>query len=255
MLVVTGIGMRGAREEALLRRATAFFGTAIPVEQHRYGVFRSGAIFRWCQRIATRRLAGRLRLPPDSSAGTPPDIVAHSFGAWLVGEALRQNPDLRVGRLILIGSVLPPDFDWGSLIRQGRVEAVLNHYGLRDRWVWASEYFIPSSGPSGLRGCAPCAGVVNRAEAAFRHTTFFDEPTIDTVYRELWQPFLTLPQAALDKLGNVSAPPQWKPAPWLLKANLPRAAFVLAGLAGGVALVLGVAWVLRWLVGVLWLSS
>jgi pimeloyl-ACP methyl ester carboxylesterase len=247
LLVVTGVGLRGRREDALLARAASIFDGSVPVVHHRYGVFRSGALFRWCQRIATARLAERIR----SFAGTgPPDVLAHSFGAWLVGQALRDNPDLRVGRVVLAGSVLRPDFDWGSLIRVGRVEAMLNHCGQRDLWAWASEYFIPDSGPSGRRGCMAEHGVVNHAAPGFRHRTYFAARRIDEVHQELWQPFLTFPEDELGRLGNRAGDEGWRPPPWLLRANLARAVVILAAAVGILAAAVGAVVLALWLAAV-----
>jgi acyl phosphate:glycerol-3-phosphate acyltransferase len=230
LLVVTGAGLRGARERELVRRLGDCYGEPVPVEVHHYGVFRSGALFRWCQRIATRRLARRLR---DGAARGQPDIVAHSFGAWLVGHALAGDADLRVGRVILVGSVLRPDFDWGPLIAGGRVEAVLNHHGRRDLWARASHYFIPDSGPSGHRGFAGIA-VVNHPAPGFGHTTFFEPDAMDEIHPALWRPFLTRPVPTCAPTGA-----EWRPAPWVLR-TLPRVAIVLAAMAGVAALGAGV---------------
>ena len=168
VLIVTGVGMRGVLEDDLRKRVEEMFTPAVPVLVHRYGVARSGSLFRPCQRAATRRLASRLRELSGEDGGLepgPPDVIAHSFGAWLVGHALRQNPDISVGRIIMAGSVLRPDFDWSAIIEGGQAEVILNHYGSRDLWAFASEFFIPDSGPAGLRGFAPCPGVFNPPRA------------------------------------------------------------------------------------------
>jgi hypothetical protein len=220
ILLVTGIGMRGALENALGGRAARFFDPPVPVLVHHYGVARSGTIFRWCQRAAAHRLAERFRALSDSS--DRPDIIAHSFGAWLVGHVLRQHRDIRVGRIIMAGSVLRPDFDWASLICGGQVEAVLNHYGSQDLWSYVSDLFIPESGPAGFVGFAECPGVFNRVEPGFRHTTFFLEGHIDQVHRSLWQPFLHLPAAMLRELTGPDTSRTWRPRSWLLRANLVR---------------------------------
>jgi hypothetical protein len=233
ILVVTGIGMRGALEDALSLRAARFFDPPVPVLVHRYGVARSGTIFRWCQRAAAHRLAQRLR--SLSGSGKRLDIIAHSFGAWLVGHVLQQDPAIRVGRIIMAGSVLRPDFDWVSLISGGQVEAVLNHYGSRDLWACVSDLFIPGSGPAGFLGFSECPGIFNRAEPGFRHTTFFLERHIDDVHRVLWRPFLNLPVAGLRELTGPDTSRAWRPRTWLLRANLARLlllGFLAAGAAG-----------------------
>lgn len=236
VLIVTGMGMRGELEDDLRRRVGQMFSPPVPVLVHRYGVARSGSLFRPCQQAATRRLAARLRELSDAGdvQSRPPDVIAHSFGAWLVGQALRQNPDIRVGRIIMAGSVLRPDFDWHTIIDRGQAEAVLNHYGSRDLWAFVSEFFIPDSGPAGFRGFAGCSGVFNRPEPGFRHLTFFQSSHIDTVHRTLWRPFLTQSADVLPGLVGPDISQRWKPRRWLLRANLLRA-LLLAGLAAGTA--------------------
>jgi pimeloyl-ACP methyl ester carboxylesterase len=236
VLIVTGMGMRGELEDGLRYRVRQMFSPPVPVLVHRYGVARSGSLFRPCQQAATRRLAARLRELSEAGGvpSRPPDVIAHSFGAWLVGQALRQNPDLRVGRIIMAGSVLRPDYDWRTIIVGGQAEAVLNHYGSRDLWAFVSEFFIPDSGPAGFRGFAECSGVFNRPEPGFRHLTFFRSGHIDTVHRMLWRPFLSRPADELPALVGPDISQLWRPRPWLLRANLVRA-LLLAFLAAGTA--------------------
>lgn len=236
VLIVTGMGMRGELEDDLRNRLGRMFSPPVPVLVHRYGVARSGSLFQPCQRVATRRLAAQLRDLSDASGpqSRPPDVIAHSFGAWLVGQALRHNSDIRVARVIMAGSVLRPDFDWHTIIASGQAEAVLNHYGGRDLWAFVSEFFIPDSGPAGFRGFAQCPGVFNHREPGFRHLTFFLHSHIDTVHRTLWRPFLTLPASELRRLAGPGDSQSWRPQPWLLRANLFRA-LLLAGLAAGIA--------------------
>jgi pimeloyl-ACP methyl ester carboxylesterase len=232
ILIVTGMGLRGKLEDALSCRARRFFTPPVPVTINRYGVFRSGTIFRFCQRAATERIAEWLRSHPgcsgDDRPGRRPDVIAHSFGAWLIGHALEQNPDIRVGRIILAGSVLRPDFDWSTLLADGRVEAVLNHCGRLDMWSWVSEFFIPDSGPSGYRGFAPCAGVYNCIEPHFRHTTFFRDRHIDRVHRDVWLPFLEMPAQDLSGLAEAAISSPWRQRSWLMRANLIRAGLLVA---------------------------
>ena len=251
VLIVTGTGMRGEMEDDLRDRVGHMFSPPVPVVVHRYGVARSGSLFRPCQRAATRRLSARLRDLSDASdhPSLPPDVIAHSFGAWLVGQALRQNPDLRVGRIIMAGSVLRPDFDWHTIIASDQAEAVLNHYGSRDLWAFVSEFFIPDSGPAGFKGFVACSGVFNRLEPGFRHLTFFRSRHIDTVHRTLWRPFLTQPADKLPGLVSTDVSPLWRPRPWLLRANLLRA-LLLACLAAGTAELLLTA--VRLMTGLLW---
>ena len=233
--------MRGEMEARLCREIKRIYTPAVPVAIHRYGLIKTGALFRGRQRIAIDRLAERIRLHEGCTADQAharPHIVAHSFGAWLTGNVLLRNPDIRIGRVILIGSVLRPDFDWNKLIKEGRVEAVLNHYGSHDYWSWVSEYFIPESGPSGFRGFAECANVFNRVRRRFRHTTFFEEKNISHIQQSLWSPFLTLPVDQLRRLTGPDVSSTWRPVPWVLSANLFRLLLLMSLGTATIALVL-----------------
>ena len=225
VFLITGNGMRGEMEGRIQRELARVFPTSVVVVMHRYGLIRTGALFRRRQRVAINRLAERMRQFEDHGADqrlARPHVVAHSFGAWLIGNVLQRNPDIRVGRIILAGSVLRPDFDWNALITGGQVEAVLNHCGSRDYWSWVSEYFIPESGPSGFRGFAECAGVFNCANRRFRHATFFEERYIKDIQQSLWRPFFSLPVDKLRQLTGPEVRSTWRPAPRVLSANLFR---------------------------------
>lgn len=72
-----------------------------------------------------------------ASAGDPvePHIVAHSFGTYLIGTALRKFPDVMVARVVLVGSVLPRHYDWAEVLAEKPVPfTVRNETGKRD-WV------------------------------------------------------------------------------------------------------------------------
>jgi pimeloyl-ACP methyl ester carboxylesterase len=59
---------------------------------------------RWLQDQYTEYLARH----PDASF----DVIAHSNGAYIVGQALEHVPSLRFKRVVLLGSVLPSDYSW-----------------------------------------------------------------------------------------------------------------------------------------------
>jgi alpha-beta hydrolase superfamily lysophospholipase len=56
--------------------------------------------------------------------GATIDVVAHSNGSYLVGEALRRVPSMRFGRVVLLGSVLPADYAWSQRQAWGQAQAV-----------------------------------------------------------------------------------------------------------------------------------
>jgi len=167
-----------------------------------------------------RRLIGETR---KTGFGGRPDIIAHSLGTWLLGHALEQNPQLNVGRIILLGCILRPDFDWKTLIARGQVEAVLNHYGTKDFWARIAHYFIPDSGPSGRRGFDDDETVINVAAEGVGHSDFFQVDTMRVQFKTVWRLFLTSPNSDLHAIAARSKQTRvWKQASWLFRATLPR---------------------------------
>lgn len=80
--------------------------------------------------LRTRRGAEPFRLPTR-----PPHVVAHSLGTFLIGMILRLHPDVRLGRVILAGCVLPRRFDWEAYHLENKAfNAVRNEVGKKD-WV------------------------------------------------------------------------------------------------------------------------
>jgi pimeloyl-ACP methyl ester carboxylesterase len=88
-----------------------------------------------------------------------PHLIAHSFGTYLTGNALRKFPDLSFQKIIFIGSVLPSTFDWKTIQteRNAFVE-IRNEKGLRDqvvpllRWVRWIARDLGAAGIGGFQG-------------------------------------------------------------------------------------------------------
>ena len=47
---------------------------------------------------------------------------------------LDRNPNVKFDKVIFAASIVRPDFDWGRLLAEGRVNFVENDYGGRDFW-------------------------------------------------------------------------------------------------------------------------
>lgn len=52
------------------------------------------------------------------------DVVAHSNGAYIVGQALEHVPSMRFSRVALLGSVLPSDYPWTQRREWGQADLV-----------------------------------------------------------------------------------------------------------------------------------
>lgn len=241
VLVVHGMNTPGAWQERFAWLAATTYTAAVPVFVYKYGLVRVGVLFRRRQRYYVRQLARRIATLSEAYAdrlGARPDVLAHSFGTWLVGRVMEANPDLRIGRVVLTGSILRPDFDWQRLVARGQVEAVLNHFGTRDRPVRLAQYLIWDSGPSGRYGFDEESGVVNHGTRGLTHTGFFSDDVIGQFYADVWRPFLTRDPSEHGRLST-GAPRPWRPPPWILRATLPRYG-VIAALA---CLVAGMGWI------------
>jgi pimeloyl-ACP methyl ester carboxylesterase len=62
--------------------------------------------------------------------------VGHSHGTYLLTKAFKEYPCCRFKQVVLAGSVVRTDYAWDELLKQGRVEKVLNYVASGD-WVVA----------------------------------------------------------------------------------------------------------------------
>jgi pimeloyl-ACP methyl ester carboxylesterase len=225
VLALHGMNTRGSWQEEFGWLVATTYGRSVPVFVYKYGNVRQGVFLKWRQRKLRDQLASKLRRLAGGlqhgALGSRPDVLAHSFGSWLIGHALQEYQDLKVGRVLLMGSILRPDFSWSELQARGQVESVMNHYGGRDMWARIACYFIPGSGPSGWRGFDADTGVLNREEPEFRHSSFFREGPMLNSYKSLWRPFLQRPEERLAEMSTGSGT-NWREPPLILRATAPR---------------------------------
>jgi hypothetical protein len=231
VLVLHGMNTRGGWQEELSWLIATTYGRSVPVFIYKYGRVLTGVLLGWRRRTLVRKLSRRIQHLAgernEDRLGSRPDVIAHSFGTWMLGHMLASTDpelaDLAVGRVVLLGSILRPSFSWSDVVARGRAEAVLNHYGTNDYWAGLGGYVIYDAGPSGRRGFDRTADsdddqrVINREAPGFGHSTFFQIAHMRQVYLESWKPFLTQPLshlAALEK-GSRSAP--WRQPPRVLR--------------------------------------
>jgi hypothetical protein len=218
VLVLHGMNTLGTWQEELSWLISRMYKHMVPVAIYKYGNIRQGVIFHLRQRQLMRKLIAKIKVLSGQSAdagyGGIPDVIAHSFGTWLIAHALRHDKDLHIGRLILLGSIVRPDFEWESLIRLGRVEAVLNHGATADEWVPFAQFFIPDAGPGGRRGYPP--PVKNIRAEGLRHSDYFNpEERMRSLFRTVWEKFLSW--VNVPPIEGEFVPPPWKPVPALFR--------------------------------------
>lgn len=253
VVAIHGMNTRGAWQEAFSWLLATTWGRSVPVAIYKYGKVITGVLLAFRRRKLQRTLRERLVGLRDEARAQgftgKPDVIAHSFGTWLLGHLLEDELDrdaderLHFGRIILTGCVLPPDFDWKAIQGAKLAEEVLNHYGTRDRVVPLAHATIWDSGPSGRRGfdsSGDSGGQVYNVRAEqFGHSDLFSidkyvvngQPFqknkeggtrhLDDSYQRAWRPFLTLPSVELGRLPNrVEPATPWRPLSWPLRGTL-----------------------------------
>ncbi len=137
------------------------------------------------------------RIVGDS--GMRPCVIAHSFGTYIVAQAIKRYTELKFDRIIFCGSIVHEDYDWASVIKTGRVNAVLNQYGHQDFPVKIAARcrWFTDAGSAGVKGFSSThAAVRQQSREEFGHSDYF----YPSNYRENWVPFL-----AGSNLGGNSA--------------------------------------------------
>jgi hypothetical protein len=242
MLTLHGMNTRGAWQEDLNWLVSRSYGRMVPVAVYKYGIVRPGAVLKFRQRLLTRGLIARIRrLSGETKAtgfGGMPDVIAHSFGTWLLGHALLADQTLRVGRVILTGCILRPDFDWNELIKRGQVQSVLCHVATKDFWARICHYFIPDSGPSGRRGFNDRLNIRHAVQSG-GHSDFFKETVMPGLFEQVWQPFLTGADGQPVAIQLGLPEPTWRQARWPFRATLPR--FLVLATLGALVVLVGAA--------------
>lgn len=115
-----------------------------------------------------------------------PSVVAHSFGTYILGNALMRYPFLRFNKVLLCGSILPADFPWDVLIDRGQVQAVRNEHGARDIWATLARRFVPGTGPSGLDGFSCKHARLEQERFDYSHSEYFERGHMEAK----WVPFI-----------------------------------------------------------------
>lgn len=120
-----------------------------------------------------------------------PSIVAHSFGTYILGNALLRYPYLRFNKVILCGSILPTDFPWATLLDTGQVQSVRNEYGASDFWTGLVEHFVAGTGASGRGGFEIRHRRLEQERFDFTHSEYFERSHMEG----RWIPFLSRTEA------------------------------------------------------------
>ena len=146
----------------------------------------------------------------------PPSIVAHSFGTYILGNALLKYDWLRFDKVILCGSILPQNFPWDQLIERGQVQSVRNEYGVQDTWSGLVRWFVAGTGPSGRNGFNCTHERLEQERFEYTHSEYFNKGHMEAK----WLPFL---EAALPVIGR-------RRPPWTDQRQIGRGVCMLSNL-------------------------
>lgn len=162
-------------------------------------VFASLALGLWAAYLRRQACLNRVKpLLINATAGDPvePHVVAHSFGTYVIGSALRKFPEVMVKRMVLVGSVLPRHYDWSKVLTDKPIPfTVRNETGKRDLVVKLAGLIgrvTRDMGDAGFRGfdittdvvhdtttvwgpCEECEGIT---DAVPIHNVPLDKPSV-----------------------------------------------------------------------------
>lgn len=197
LIALHGIRTEGQWQQELQWLVDREFRHTIPFRNWKYGRILYSAMLPPLQRgIVTRfvedvRKSERQLVNVLSPGPAPaPDVVAHSFGTWVVANALTANPGLRLGHVVLVGSIIPRDWDWQRVFNRSQVSGVLNYCGDRDLPVLLAKRFIPKAGASGRKGFTRRhPRLLNVLYPGGTHSSAFADPQLLMAFEDVWKPF------------------------------------------------------------------
>jgi pimeloyl-ACP methyl ester carboxylesterase len=141
------------------------------------GPFRSGPLNKVVRDIRdAKRREPRARLM----------IIAHSFGTYLVSQILKDSPDIEFERIVLCGSIVPRDFNWGLYARSMPRGSIVNDVGTKDSYPVLATCASVGYGASGRLGFK--TNTVNDRYFCYGHSDFFVSDKMHI--RSYWKPFI-----------------------------------------------------------------
>ena len=122
------------------------------------------------------------------------NVIAHSFGTWLLLKALSENSDLRIHNLILCGAVFPRGLSrWRQLKHSSHqiTGAIVNFCGVRDPFPALAELLSRDFGASGVTGAGDPAitdSFHNVDHSGFLNNAFCASHWIDILTSKSYKP-------------------------------------------------------------------
>jgi hypothetical protein len=152
-----------------------------PLGYGRFDAFRFWFPF-WTRETPVRKLLWKIREAREMYSRAKLSVVAHSFGTYAIGKILKENPDIRLHRLVLCGAILSSEYRWDQVRHKVETE-VINDCGVKDIWPVLAQSTTFGYGPSGRFGFRT-PGVLDRSHD-FGHGGFFKEKFVS----DFWLPW------------------------------------------------------------------
>jgi outer membrane protein OmpA-like peptidoglycan-associated protein/pimeloyl-ACP methyl ester carboxylesterase len=183
VLLIHGIRTEAVWEDLVAHELREISGlTVLPISYGYFDTFRFW--FPFFTRVGPlRRIQREIRAVGDSYPGVPISVIAHSFGTYAIASVLDDNPDIRLKRLILCGSIIPRTFRWDKIRRRQLGYPVINDCGERDIWPCLAQGASFGYGASGTLGFGS-VDVVDRYHP-FTHSEFFHRAFVDSYWTPL----------------------------------------------------------------------
>jgi serine/threonine-protein kinase len=211
------VALHGIRTHAAWQRAFSEVaheaGIDVRMDKWNFGYF---SVFRflspWSRqaRVSWFREAYEAEFGVNEGSVLAPSIVAHSFGTYILGNAMLRYPYLRFERVLLCGSILPVDFPWDEIIARGQVRHVRNEYGSHDLATRIVGWFIPGTGPSGIDGFTAQGPAVSQERFSFSHSEYFSRAHMTG----RWLPFLGVARTHMNPPSAVDISYSARSVPW-----------------------------------------
>lgn len=116
-------------------------------------------------------------------------LIAHSFGTYITIKSLEAMPidiTLNIERVVLVSSVLKPNYDWSCVNMRHNIESINNECGFNDNILILSHYFSHDMGMAGRVGFTGMN--INNRFFKGGHDFFNRE---DNFMEKYWIPILT----------------------------------------------------------------
>jgi pimeloyl-ACP methyl ester carboxylesterase len=169
-------------------------------------------------------------------------FLGHSNGTYQLGRALRDVPEMRFGRVVLAGSVLPTNYPWDQRFQSGQVKRLENHMSVKDTAVGFVCSALRAIGMRDL-GTGGFTGFENTGTGAYKPFAYYDgdhgAPVQPTSLDRLVDSVLGLPNDPPTGLKDL---PRWRRrvsqacalfAPILVLAGVGGLGFLLISSASG----------------------